>query len=85
MYVLRTGELIVYKIRTSHVSQKATANVTWNRLPQLSALSGKTAYKPTVKKNPRTCEIITQQIKDLDDVLYLEAVNLSQKHTFLRD
>jgi hypothetical protein len=29
MYVLRTGELIVYKIRTSHVSQKATANVTW--------------------------------------------------------
>jgi hypothetical protein len=47
--VLRTDERIVYKIRTDHVSQKSIAGVTWNRLPQLSALSAKNVYKPTVK------------------------------------
>jgi len=49
MQVLRAGEPIVYKIRTGHVSQKAIASVTWNRLPQLSGLSAKTVHKPTVK------------------------------------
>ena len=47
--LLRAGEPIIYKIRTGHVSQNAIASVTWNRLPQLSGLSAKTVYKPTVK------------------------------------
>jgi hypothetical protein len=74
MQVLRAGERIIYKIPASHVSQKAIAGVTWNRLPQLSGPSAKTVHKSTVKK--RMCEINTKWRKDLDAALHLEAVNL---------
>ena len=49
MQVLRAGERIVYKIVTGHVSQKAIAGVTWNRLPQLSGFSAE--RKQTHSKN----------------------------------